>query len=118
MKPILFTAAGNPENQDRGIIIEDGERLVLCVADGAGGMSGGAQAAIMATEFVREHASKADTAEFCSEMLRRMDVAIAADPVAGETTCALAVVTAEEILVRALVILGSGQLQKTEFKLI
>ncbi len=28
MKPILLTAAGNPENQDRGLIIQDGSRAV------------------------------------------------------------------------------------------
>ena len=41
MKPILLTAAGNPENQDRGLVVHGGARVVLCVADGAGGRSGG-----------------------------------------------------------------------------
>jgi len=97
MKPILLTAAGSPENQDRGIVIHDGARLVLCIADGAGGRSGGTQAANMATEFLRQNASAAETPESCSELLRRMDAAIATDSVAGETTCALAVVKADEI---------------------
>jgi serine/threonine protein phosphatase PrpC len=50
MKPILLTAAGNPENQDRGLVIQDGVRVVLCVADGVGGLSCGAEAATMAIE--------------------------------------------------------------------
>jgi hypothetical protein len=62
MKPILLTTAGNPENQDRGLVICDCPGTVLCVADGAGGSSGGMQAAIMATEFVRQNATFA--AEF------------------------------------------------------
>jgi serine/threonine protein phosphatase PrpC len=97
MKPILLTAAGNPENQDRGLVLHDGSKVVVCVADGAGGRSGGMQAAIMATEFVRQNASVADTAESCSELLRRMDAAIANDSVAGETICALAVMTPQEV---------------------
>lgn len=97
MKPILLTAAGNPENQDRGLVIHDGLRVVVCVADGAGGQSGGLQAAIIATEFARQNASQMDTPDSCSELLRRMDAAIAKDSVAGETTCACAIVTPTEI---------------------
>jgi len=33
------TAAGNPENQDRGAIIRRGKAMLLIVADGAGGTS-------------------------------------------------------------------------------
>jgi PPM family protein phosphatase len=97
MTPILLTIAGNPENQDRGLVVHDGPRIVLCVADGAGGRSGGLEAAILATEFVRQSASTVNTAESSSELLRRMDAVLAKDPSAGETTCALAVLTAREI---------------------
>lgn len=97
MKPILLTAAGNPENQDRGLIVNDGPRVVLCVADGAGGRSGGTEAAIMALELVRQNANQLVNAETCAEMLRKLDAAIAKDAIAGETTCALAVVAPEEI---------------------
>lgn len=97
MKPILLTAAGNPENQDRGLVLQDGERVVLCVTDGAGGLSGGAEAASMAVEWVRRKVALMNNADSCAEVLRLMDAAIAKDSVAGETTCALAVVTPEEI---------------------
>ena len=97
MKPILLTAAGNLENQDRGLVIHDGPRIVLCVADGAGGLSGGAESASMAVELVRQNVSLMSNADLCVEVLRRMDVAIANDPIAGETTCALAIVTPEEM---------------------
>jgi serine/threonine protein phosphatase PrpC len=97
MKPILLTAAGNQENQDRGLVIHDGQRVVLCVADGAGGRSGGTEAASMAVELVRQNASQMGNADSCAEVLRKMDAAIAEDPVAGESTCALAIVTPEQI---------------------
>lgn len=97
MNPILLTAAANPENQDRGLVIQDAARLVLCVADGAGGRSGGTEAASMAVEFIRQNATSMKTADSCAEMLRKMDEVIARDPVAGETTCALVVVTQSEI---------------------
>ena len=97
MKPILHTAAGNQENQDRGLVMYDGPRVLLCVADGAGGLSGGTQAAVMAIEFVRRNFLAANNAESCADLLRHRDITIAKDSVAGETTCVLGVVTPEEI---------------------
>ena len=97
MKPSLITVAGNRENQDRGLIITDGSRTFLCVADGAGGRSGGTEAAAMATEFVRQHMALANNAGACVELLRQLDVAISNDKVAGETTCVLAIVTPVEL---------------------
>jgi serine/threonine protein phosphatase PrpC len=97
MKPILLTAAGNPENQDRGLVIHDGARGVLCVADGAGGRSGGTEAATMAVEVVRQSANLLINAESCAEVLRKLDAVITKDTIAGETTCALVAVTPKEI---------------------
>ncbi len=97
MKPILLTAAGNPHNQDRGLIVQHGQRAVLCVADGAGGRSGGTEAASMAVELVDQYAALTNNADSCAEVLRKIDAAIAKDSVAGETTCALAIVAPEEI---------------------
>jgi len=97
MKPILLTAAGIPENQGRGLVIHDGLRVVLCVADGAGGLSGGTEAASVAVEWVGQSASQLTDAESSAELLRKLDAAIAEDAVAGETTCVVAVVTLDEI---------------------
>lgn len=91
------TAAGNPENQDRGAVIPCGPRLVLVVADGAGGLSGGARAAEMAASFVRQDAELLVDSGCCLSALQKMDRSITRDPVAGETTCALAVVTDEQV---------------------
>ena len=97
MNAIIQTVAGNPENQDRGLIQHDGPRIILCVADGAGGRSGGAEAASMAVKLIRENAFLLGNDNSCVEALRKMDEAIAKDSIAGETTCALAIVTPEEI---------------------
>ena len=93
MRAILETAAGNPENQDRGAVIETSTGLVLVVADGAGGQSGGAEAATMAVELVRQKANELRDANACVALLQSMDQAVCLDRVAGETTCAVAVVT-------------------------
>ena len=97
MKPVFRTVAGNPVNQDRGLVLLEGSRVVLCVSDGAGGSGGGAEAAAMTEEWIRQNASQLIDANSCAEMLRKMDTAIANDQVAGETTCALTVLTSEEI---------------------
>lgn len=97
MKPVLRTVAGNPVNQDRGLVLCDGSRVVLCVADGAGGSSGGVEAASMALEGIRLNVSLLTDTDSCVEILRKMDAIIANDQVAGETTCALAIITPEEI---------------------
>jgi len=97
MKPILLTVGGNLENQDRGLVIEDASRFVLCVADGAGGISGGSEAANMAAEMVRQNAYLISDGETCVDLLRKIDLAIASDAIAGQTTCALAIITSERI---------------------
>src|SRR5437016_4427342 len=97
MNPILKTAADNRENQDRGAIIHCGAGLVLVVADGAGGISGGKEAAVMAVELARQHPEQLRDSAACATLLQEMDRRITQDPAAGETTCALAVVTANEI---------------------
>jgi PPM family protein phosphatase len=93
MRAKLESVAGNPENQDRAVVIEASIGLVTSVADGAGGQSGGAEAAVMAVESVRQKTNELTDANACVAFLQSMDQAISKDRVAGETTCALAVVT-------------------------
>lgn len=97
MRVAIKTAAGESENQDRAAVIESGVGLVLVVADGAGGLSGGRQAATMAVELVLEAANNLRDSTACVMLLQRMDQAIETDKVAGETTCALAVVADSQI---------------------
>jgi PPM family protein phosphatase len=117
MEPILLSASGNLENQDRGIIIHDGPRTLLGVADGVGGRSGGAEAASMAVESIRKNVSTMNNADDCAEVLRKIDEAIAEDSLAGETTCAVAVVTKEEIFGASVGDSGVWMLPKTEGQL-
>ena len=48
MRATLESAVGNSEIQDGGAVIEASIGLALVVADGAGGLSGGAEAAAIA----------------------------------------------------------------------
>jgi serine/threonine protein phosphatase PrpC len=52
----------------------------------------------MAVDFVRSNVSRVSDADSCAELLRKMDAAISADRVAGETTCVIAVVGRGTIL--------------------
>ena len=52
----------------------------------------------MATDFIRQNVALAITSDSCSELLRRMDAAIAKDSTAGETTCAMVILTPDELL--------------------
>ncbi len=115
MNPILLTAAGNPENQDRGAIIVRGRSLVLVVADGAGGLSGGTEAAVVAVEFVRKHAERLGDATSCAAILQEIDQHVAQDSIAGETTCALAVVTGDRIFGSSMGDSGVWLIGETEF---
>jgi serine/threonine protein phosphatase PrpC len=91
MNAILQTAAGNPENQDRAAIVECSAGLVLVVADGAGGSSGGTEAAALAVEIVRQRAHGLSGSDACVTLLEFMDQTLWGDVAAGEATCVLAV---------------------------
>jgi serine/threonine protein phosphatase PrpC len=93
MNAILKTAAGNPENQDRGAVIDSGTGAVLVVADGAGGLSGGIEAAVMAVEIVRQSLNQLAGAAACAALLRAIDQQILLNENSGETTCAVVVTT-------------------------
>lgn len=97
MNAILQTAAGNPENQDRGAVIHSSVGLVLVVADGAGGRSGGAEAATLAMEVVHRKANELHDSNACAGLLREMDEVTSKDTAAGETTCVLAVITEAQV---------------------
>ena len=97
MSPILKTAAGNRENQDRGAILRIAAGFVLVVTDGAGGISGATEAAMMAIQLAQGGVEKLRDSATCAALLQAMDRSIADDSKAGETTCALAVVTGDQI---------------------
>jgi len=88
-----FIEKGNPELQDQVYVVESFSRTVIAVADGAGGMSGGAQAA---NTFVRLSSSAAiglQSAERCHRLLELIDQEIAKTSDCGETTGIIIIVT-------------------------
>ena len=91
--------AGGGELQDRADIFERGACLVLVVADGAGGISGGAEAAQFAVESVKEAPSASfSSVEALTELLISIDRKTAAAGNCGETTCVVVVVTDKSIM--------------------
>jgi serine/threonine protein phosphatase PrpC len=90
------TEAQRAASEDRLVVERGPAGLLVVVADGAGGMLGGARAAERLVEHVRANilgvATGGATAGALSETLRVADRKIATDPAAGETTAiALAV---------------------------
>jgi serine/threonine protein phosphatase PrpC len=93
--PSLFTVAHalafvRDPGEDRIAIVEREDALILVIADGAGGLSGGVRAAELLVELVRAAvdapAFEPQRAETWVELLSRLDLALEADPDAGETT--------------------------------
>jgi serine/threonine protein phosphatase PrpC len=79
--------AGGKDLQDRAEIIFRGSNLVLVVADGAGGMSGGAEAAQFLVEGVKKQiGSMSINSDGLNEFLTSLDREMAAAGIYGETT--------------------------------
>jgi len=96
--PVLKSAAaGNRENQDRGAVIVGQSACVLIVADGAGGLSGGLEAAVLAIEIAERNCDCFGDSSACANFLQDLDRQICEDKIAGETTCAIAVATDDQI---------------------
>lgn len=94
MPPLFATAHAlafvREPGEDRLDLIHRDDALSLVVADGAGGVSGGARAAELLIEVVRQtiDAPSFDMQrpETCVELLSHADHALEADPHAGKTT--------------------------------
>ena len=87
--------------QDRGAVIVRPEGLVLVVADGAGGVVGGARAAervVGAARALMDRAKELPTAAAWCDFLRAMDEELARDRDAGETTAVVLSVTRDAVL--------------------
>jgi serine/threonine protein phosphatase PrpC len=81
--------------EDRVGVFERDDRLIVVVADGAGGISGGARAAELLVELVRKAATALDPTrtEPWVDLLARADLLLEADHDAGETTAVVVAVT-------------------------
>lgn len=93
----LIVQPGNPECQDRAEIIPCGECTVLVLADGAGGISGGAEAAQTFVEIVRRAADQLRSPNGCILLLQRIDHELESLKDCGETTGVVVVVNAYNI---------------------
>lgn len=81
--------------QDRAVVVPCRRGLVVVVADGAGGSAGGAEAANLVLERVRE--TPPLTSSACVELLTELDDEIRRHPRAGETTAVVAHVDGSRI---------------------
>jgi len=84
--------AAQGTGQDRLAILRDGEKVIVLIADGAGGRSGGSEAAELAIRLMSGRAMSLTSAADCERLLRDVDRAVAIDTAAGETTATLVVV--------------------------
>jgi serine/threonine protein phosphatase PrpC len=80
--------------EDRAAVFGAPHADVVIVADGAGGMPGGGEAADLAIQEVGARASATVDREACTSALLSIDKVIAAAPMAGETTAVLLTVAA------------------------
>lgn len=86
--------AGDRELQDRAEFFWCGSNLVLVVADGAGGMGGGAEAAEFIVSNVRKRIASSDlNSESLNRLLVSLDQETAAIGAFGETTCVVVVLS-------------------------
>ena len=86
--------AGNLECQDRAEILRCADRVLLAVADGAGGIAGGGEAADLTMRLVRESAESLKTTNDCRRLLEEIDMQLARNKPCGETTAVVLVVHA------------------------
>jgi serine/threonine protein phosphatase PrpC len=92
----IRVASHRPHSEDRVEIHECDDALVIVVADGAGGISGGATASEMVIEAVRRRTGErpfdAYDVRAWSDVLTHADEQLAQSPGAGETTAIVTVV--------------------------
>lgn len=102
LKVATAQASFREATEDRFAVIHlDDGGLVVVVADGAGGLSGGSRAADLAVKHV-EYAVRSGEldpkdGDAWVRLLRELDIKVEADPEAGETTLVVVVITDDGI---------------------
>lgn len=95
---VAHRVAAGSQDEDRVAVVPVLGGHVLVLADGAGGRSGGRAAAegVIRLALDQARALASDSLEPV-ELLRAIDAALAGDPVAGEATAVVAVVTPSQV---------------------
>jgi PPM family protein phosphatase len=83
--------------QDRVSVLRDGDRLIFVVADGAGGCSGGAEAAELVIQLTHKHVGLLLSSEDCGKLLGEIDRVVSSDKIAGETTAVIVGVSSTNV---------------------
>lgn len=86
MQAFIGFDSSRRDSEDRGEIFQVTDGLCLAIADGAGGISGGAEAANLFIEVVRQAASSLDSRGGLAGLMMGVDGRISEDALAGETT--------------------------------
>jgi serine/threonine protein phosphatase PrpC len=109
--------AGGAELQDRVKFFWNGSNLILVLADGAGGLSGGAKAAEFVVENVkgRINSAIANSVQLCA-LLATLDREMSANGTFGETTCVITVLNEEGIIGASVGDSGALIFSKNEIK--
>ena len=103
-KRIMFSAckqirAGESDLQDRADFFSIGSNLILIIADGAGGMSGGAEAAEFTVEALKKKINvNSLTSQGIANVLLSIDEEMARIGAYGETTCVVAAVSESGVI--------------------
>jgi len=96
----LKTDTTNSENQDHAAIVKHPNGFLLMLADGAGGIGGGFEAAKLATQIIKETTiSETDflnPLKYCS-LLKKIDHQLLTHPIAGETTAVIVAVSGKGV---------------------
>ena len=93
MKSFLANQPSGSASQDRVMAFPAAGATFVLLADGAGGLSGGAEAAQLFVGRLAEAALRCSHPHESLSAFDQIDLAIAAQPICGETTGILAVVT-------------------------
>lgn len=92
-----FLAQQTPPGQDRLLVRRSFGKLFIIVADGAGGRSGGAEAADLVISLIESRLGDLSSEQACASVLREIDKEVTRDPVAGETTTVMTVIDLESV---------------------
>ena len=93
----MYVEQGGEEMQDRAEIFQCGERIVVAIADGVGGISGGTLAAETFVYNVQNAVQFLIDADHCHRLLHQVDWLLAGDLNGAETTGVVAVIDSGKV---------------------